>query len=339
MRTVRKRAVRLCGSFAGGLVGLLCCVVFASDLPYPKGRSTQTYKGRTFDLSIPDDLEAGKRYSLLFVVGRGGTGDFAHLQAHGFMVCSTKPRGGGASWATSEAKELHAVLDHLVDVLPLDPGRLHAVGRDDWQGFFPHVAFRKKGHRFRGVCFYKAVYRGGGLPSDAKKKLGVLLLGDDDKFEEEKIVEKLGKKVRTSEWRPELGFGSEYFRYWLTVMEGRFEPGEDLSFAWHTDVVKAKTLMAQRTGGFLYFYAKGDASKEAKALQNAVFFDPAVRAAGKKLVAVKLDRAENEKLFGDLGLTKTPAVVVLSEGFAPLKTFEGVIKARALAAAFRRARK
>ena len=52
---------------------MLCWLTQAGDQPrYPKGRSTQTYKGREFELLAPEDLDVKKRYSLMFVVG-GGT--------------------------------------------------------------------------------------------------------------------------------------------------------------------------------------------------------------------------------------------------------------------------
>ena len=101
--------------------------------------------------------------------------------------------------------------------------------------------------------------------------------------------------------------------------------------------MSARKIMAKGQGGFIYFYSKKDVSqKEAKSLQHDVFFDPAVRAAGNGLVAIKLDRYEHEELFTTSKLATTPAVVVLDSGFVAVKSLEGKIKARALASAFRR---
>ncbi|MHC4861806.1 MAG: hypothetical protein ACYTDY_17140, partial [Planctomycetota bacterium] len=89
-----------------------------------------------------------------------------------------------------------------------------------------------------------------------------------------------------------------YYFYWVKVMEGRFVPGEDLSFDWTSDVEAAKSKMAARKlGGFIYFYSPGDAENaEAKRCQHEVFFHPLVRRFGKQLVAVKLEKESHEEL-------------------------------------------
>ena len=101
------------GMRTGCLLLLLCCLIEAGDKqPYPKRHSTQTHKGRRFELLIPEDFDARKDYSLMFVVG-GDTGKFTDLLDNGFIICASRPRTPGKGWATSEAKELHNLLDHL----------------------------------------------------------------------------------------------------------------------------------------------------------------------------------------------------------------------------------
>ena len=325
-------------------LALLCCLLcpgaaaFAQG--YPPGHSVQTYEGRTFELLLPDDFDASKSksYSLVVMVERGRdvTQKLAHLAADGYILCAPKPQSKStkAGWATSEAKDIHELVAHLVKVLPIDSGRLHAIGLDDWEGFFPHVAFRKRGNRFVSVCFYKVAYRGGSLPPRARKEMGLLVLGDDDKFDEEREVDTLRSKVRSIEYRPNDTIDSPYVHYWLGVMEGRFEPGRDLSFDWRTDEAQArKEIAASERGGLVYFYSEKDTDSH---VQNVVFFDETVRRIGRKLTALKLDRAKHEKLFNSFGLKSTPAVVVVDTTFKARKNFEGKIKAAALAKELKR---
>ena len=250
------------------------------------------------------------------------------------LACHSACPRQEAGWATSEAKEIHKLVDHLVKVLPIGSGRLHAIGLDDWEGFFPHVAFRKRGNPFVGVCFYKVAYRGGSISPKAKKEMGLLVLGDDDKFDEEKEVDTLRPKVRTIEYRKNGTISSQYVRYWLGVMEGRFEPGRDLSFDWRTDEVRArKEIAASAKGGFVYFYSEKDTDSH---VQNVVFFNEKVHRFGRKLTALKLDRKEHQKLFDSFGLKSTPAIVVVDSDFKTRKTFEGRVKASALAKELKR---
>ena len=183
----------------------------------------------------------------------------------------------------------------------------------------------------------RVAHRGG----SPKKKTGVLILGDDPKFEESKIVDALRGKVRTVEYRPNGRVSSEYFRYFVHVMEGRFTPGVDQSFSWTTDPAAAKQQMKTgRRGGFLYFYSASDKSNEAaRQLQNRVFFDANVRSHGRKLVPILVEREKNEDLFSSFELKSTPAVVVLDADFRPLKVFQGKIAAKPLAKALRKAGK
>ena len=185
-----------------------------------------------------------------------------------------------------------------------------------------------------GVCFYKVAYRGGSIPPKARKEMGLLVLGDDDKFDEEKEVDTLRPKVRSIEYRRNGTISSRYVRYWLGVMEGRFEPGRDLSFDWRTEEEQArKETAASAKGGFVYFYSKKDTDSH---VQNSVFFNEKVRRFGRKLTALKLDRAKHKELFDSFGLKSTPAVVVVDSEFRTRKNFEGSVKAPALAKELKR---
>jgi hypothetical protein len=129
-----------------------------------------------------------------------------------------------------------------------------------------------------------------------------------------------------------------YLRWWMGVQEGRFTPGDDLSFEWTEDLPAAiASLAGRKKGGVLvYAYDAADATNpDAKALQHEVFFDPEVRRLGRQLSCVKLDRAKAGDLLEPFGVTTTPAVVVLDVKGAVKKLLTGKIKPSALAKALK----
>ena len=210
---------------------------------------------------------------------------------------------------------------------------MHAYGTDDWPGFFPSVAFAKKAP-YVSVTFSGVEYRGGSPSKRVGRRLGVLVMGPG-----EKIAKGLKGKVRHFELAPELGGpGSEYYQYWLGVMEGRFVPGHDLSFGWATpeDGPALEALRRELAAGggraFVYFYSTEDTDNAAaKALQNESFFDANVRTSGRLIRAIKLDRAVHAQAFTALGCSETPAVVVIDASFGSRALLEGEIKTKALA--------
>jgi hypothetical protein len=129
-----------------------------------------------------------------------------------------------------------------------------------------------------------------------------------------------------------------YYFWWVKTMDGRFEPGEDLSFDWQTDPDAAKAdAAAKKTGTFLYFYSeKDDHNVETKRVQREVFFDAIVRHFGKRVACVKLKKEKHEELFKSFKLKQTPAIVTLDKKGKKKKVIEGKkIKAMGLAKALR----
>jgi hypothetical protein len=159
-----------------------------------------------------------------------------------------------------------------------------------------------------------------------------------------RIVEWLTDEVRSVELRDDpSALGGAYFRYWLRTMEGRWVPGEDLSFDWVRDCRDADDLAARVRAAarpaLLYFFAAGDAgSEEGRALQNETFFDPRVRAAGARVLPVIVDRAKAEEWFASYGLARTPAVAVVGTDGKVRAALAGRVKAGVLAKALESAR-
>ena len=114
-----------------GMIFCLACLVIAAAFarqatPYPRGHSVQTYKGRDFELVIPDDLDEEKTHSLVFMVNTSLHRGYTALSRAGYILCAPKRADESTQWATSEAKDLHELLAHLVASLPIGKNRLHA---------------------------------------------------------------------------------------------------------------------------------------------------------------------------------------------------------------------
>lgn len=333
------------------LLFLLSSPAAGDGPPYPPGSTSQTIEGLRVQLVIPKDYDPEKKYSLIVVLhGAGGTetgmaGSLEPLAAEGFVVCA--PKSTDQTWSASDLEKVKAIITHLTDVLSIGEGRLHGMGFSNGGWNLAPIVFDEE-LPFVSACWMAAGYNGGKVPRRAKKEMGcIALAGSDDpnRGAAEKTVDLLADKVRTVECRIQPGIGHEfcrelmpYYFYWLKAMEGRFAPGEDLSFDWTDDVEAAKQRMAaQKLGGFVYFWsAKDDREEETKRVQNEVFFDRWVRRFGNQLVAVKLEREKNEELFGKFKLKETPAVVVLKPDFDVEKDLEGKkIKESSLAKALR----
>jgi len=162
----------------------------------------------------------------------------------------------------------------------------------------------------------------------------IALVGENDgnRGAAEKTVDLLEDEVRTVECRIEPGIGHEfcrklmpYYYYWLKVMDGRFEPGVDMSFDWKTNPDRATPAAADaETGAMLYFYSEDDtANVETKRVQNEVFFDRYVRHFGERVVPVKLERKAHAELFDSFRLDETPAIAILDRKGRKVKTLEG----------------
>jgi len=188
---------------------------------------------------------------------------------------------------------------------------------------------------FASACWMAAGFNGGKVPPRAKKEMGAIALvgaQDGNRGAAERTVDLLGDKVRTVECRiqPNLGhkFTRElmpYYFWWLKTMDGRFLPGDDMSFEWKDSVDGvAEESAAKKTGSFLYFYSKDDADNvQTKRVQREVFFNPLVRIFGGRVIPVKLTREKNEELFASYRLKSTPAIVVIDKKGKKKKVFEG----------------
>lgn len=336
----------------------------AKDEPsaYPEGTSAQAFGDHRFELVVPAAADSKPPWSLVVVLD--GDYDVAQeygpLAKQGYVVCSPKPKLKGGMFAASEVDEILDLRDHLASSLPLAKDRLHVVTVKESRGISSFLAFHKRADAV-SYTLVSTFFTGKSPSADAKKRLGVLFLGKPDNGygDPAKSAAALSDKVRTVEYRPEEGVTGPYFAYWLGVMDGRYEPGRDLSFEWIEDAAapppsadaldpakpaspgrmpaleEAKeSSKAKRVGALVYFWSAEDAATpEGRNIQNVVFLESDVRAAGKPLLSVKLDRAKYPEAFTQMGLTTTPAVVVVDADFNVLDRFEGLVKASLLAKA------
>jgi len=319
--------------------------------PYPTGSTSQNHSGLRLQLVIPKDYDAKEKYALIVVLhGAGGTetgmaGSLQPLAEKRFIVCAPKSRA--ATWSKRDLDDVKRIIRHLMTVLSIEEGHLHGMGFSNGGWNLAPVVFDEK-LRFASACWMAAGFNGGKVPPRAKKEMGAIALAgaqDGNRGAAEKTVDLLEDKVRTVECRiqPNLDhkFTRElmpYYFWWLTVMDGRFEPGNDMSFDWKDDFKGvAEESAARKTGAFLYFYSKDDAENaETKRVQREVFFHPMVRLFGNRVFAVKLVKEENEELFASYRLKATPAIVVLDKKGKKKKVLEGKkIKSGSLAKAVR----
>jgi hypothetical protein len=302
-----------------------------------------------YTLILPTDYDASKKYALIIGLhGMNGkasnvAGGFAPLTREGFVVCA--PQSSRQGWDQPNVEKAKAVLTHLIDVLSIDEKKLHGVAYSQGCGFLAPIVFDKRFH-FISASWSMGGSSGGKVPRHAKKGMGAIaLVGSEDwaRGAAEGTVSQLEKKVRNVECHVQMGLGHEYpaklapyHQWWLKVMNGWFEPGNEAFFDWTDDVAGAKARMAaEKRGGFLWFYAKDDEGEEARRVQREVFFDPFVRHFGREAVAVKQEKSA--KLFAELELTETPAVVVTKQGFEVVKVLSGKkLTAKALAKELRK---
>ncbi len=338
----------------------LCCiaiVVFcaatssAKDAAtYPEGDPAHTWDGIPFDLRIPTSFAKAESRALVLIlpgsfddVGALGGGPYALVRP---SVPEDRTSG---MWSAGEVKTIVALVRHLQKALKIDAGRVHAIAADrtSVHSIFEMVTF-KKGSPFSGVCFLRSSNVRSNIASSLKKRMNVLAYDWDSKPTDGQSVKEIEKalagKARTVELRSaETPTGEPYFRYWFEATGGRFVPGYDHSFDWKTEVgglAAIHTESAKRkTGAMVYIFDKpaDAANKDARALQNDVFFDARVRRAGANLVCWKLDLTKHKEIHAALGLLKTPAVALLDRTGKVLKLFDGKAKASSLAKTARKA--
>ncbi|MHC4549071.1 MAG: hypothetical protein ACYTEZ_09855 [Planctomycetota bacterium] len=327
---------------------LVTGAALADDLPYPTGRSVHQIEGKETALLIPDEISADRPASfviLLHGAGDSGPNLIGALQEwmrEGYVVCA--PSATGQSWSTSDLATAKRIALRLMEVLPVDRKRVHAIGFSNGGWNLSPIAFDDD-LRPCSACWIAAGYNGGKVGRWAKKGLGVLALAgadDPNAGAARRTVPLLEDKVRSAEVRLQQGLGhkwprefDKYLLWWAGAMEGRFDPDTDMNFAWGDDLEAAlEALKPEKKGGiFIYFHAPGDREKpEARKLQNQVFMDPVVRHFGNQLKAVRLDLGDESARYG---VKSTPAVAVIKKDGTLKKLFSGKIKARSLASALR----
>jgi dienelactone hydrolase len=323
----------------------------AGDLPYPSGMSHQTIEGLGVHMVLPTGLSPASPASLVVILhGNGGTsegmaGSLASWTAEGYVVCA--PKSTGIGWNDADVAAVKRIAAHVKSVLPIDPARVHVVGFSNGGWNLAPIAFDDALHPC-SATWVAAGFKGGSVPKWAATGMGAMALAgsEDGNVDAARgTVTALEGKVRSVEVRvqPALGHAwpdqlMPYLKWWMGVQEGRFVPGDDLSFDWTTDLDAAiASLAGKKKGGvFVYAYDAADAAKpEAKAIQHEVFFDPEVRRLGAQLVCVRLDRATSADRLAALGISETPALAVLDLKGAPKKVLVGKVKASALAKALK----
>jgi predicted esterase len=325
-------------------------VLGAEERPFPAGKSTASLGGLSWHVEMPMKWDPAREYSLLVCLhGAGATGEslaswFGPLVGDDFILLA--PQAKGPAWNKPDVEIVRGVVKDLLPKLRIGAGRLHATGFSNGGMHLPFLVF-EDAPAFATVCFMGSGFGGGRVPARARKEMAALaLVGAEDRFfgAAKETPKRLEGKVRRADFLAQKDLAHEipdqlipYYYSWLRAMEGRFHPGEDGSFPWIDDLSVAKETLAESKGpSFFYIFdEKDEHDADAKHLQNEVFLDPAVQEAGRRLTAVKIDRELEEEFFTSLGLTKTPAVVVMKPGPEPLAKFEGKIDAKPLAAALR----
>ena len=337
------------------LILFLVAPVLAQDaeLPYPKGSTEQEREGIKYMLVIPNDYDPAKEWSMIVILhGNGGSHknmalSVGPLAKDGFIIVA--PKSPGINWDTSEVVRVREIVKHLLGVISIGEKRLHGVGFSNGGYNLAPLVFSNE-VRFVSALWMASGYNGGKVPKRARKEFGVIALAgaqDGASRHARATVKQLHEKVRNAEYhlQPNLGhkWTSEYdpyYRWWVKVMDGRFTPGDDMSFKWGADVEAAKEKMAaDKLGGFVWFYSENDdaESEQAKRVQHEVFFNPLGRKYGNQLVPLRLKREEHQELFDSFKFKTTPAIAVLKKDFKKSKTFEGKkIKNTSLAKALRK---
>jgi len=305
----------------------------AEELPYPSGRSTQNLEGLEVELGLPESMTKEAPASLVVILhGAGGsaTGMAAALREWiplGYVVCA--PKSKGQVWSESDIGAVKRIIAHLRKVLPIGEGRTHVVGFSNGGWNLPPLAFDDD-VKPCSATWVASGCRGASPPKWALEGLGVLALAgteDANAASARDTVKVLRGKVRTVEARFQPKLGHEwptelvpYLRWWMGAMEGRFVPGEDMNLEWGTSIERAvAALSGEKKGGILVlaWQAEDKDKPHAKALTNEVLMDEVARHYAAQLQAVKLDYAANKEALEALGVTTTPALVILKPDGKP----------------------
>lgn len=324
----------------------LGAAAFAAE--YPAGRSVQKIEGVETALLVPELSDRQQASLVILLHGAGDNGPnlinaLAPWEKEGYVVCA--PSATDGTWDANDLAAAKRIALHLLKALPIDPKRVHAVGFSNGGWNLAPIAFDED-LKPCSATWIAAGYNGGAVGKWAKKGLGALALAgaqDPNAPSAMKTVDLLKDKVRCVEVRLQQGLDHKwprehdaYLLWWMGVMEGRFEPGKDLNFKWGDDLDAAlEGLKDKKKGGVIvYVWSPDDASKpEAKELQNGILMDPRVRHYGNQLAAVKIELVD--PVATKLGVTTSPAIVVLDKEGAVKKLLPGKVTAKALASALR----
>ncbi|MDA1193826.1 MAG: hypothetical protein O2894_01440 [Planctomycetota bacterium] len=323
----------------------------AEDLPYPAGRSTQQIEGLTVELALPASLDQAKPASLVVILhGAGGsaTGMAAAMREwceENYVVCA--PKSGGDVWSDADVKRVKKIAQHLMAQLPIDAKKLHVVGYSNGGWNLPPLAFDED-LKPRTATWVASGFRGASPPKWALALSALALAGtrDANAASARETVKLLEEKVAIVEARfqPELGHEwpaalMPYFRWWMGAREGRAEPGDDMNFAWGSDVGKALEGAAgdKKGGVLLYAYRAADGTNDAvRLLQTEIFMDADIRHLGGQLHPTKVDAGQDAERFAGYGVKTYPAIVVLKKDGKVSKVLEGAsLTQRKIAAALR----
>ena len=326
---------------------VLLALAAAVAAEYPPGKSVQTIEGVETALLVPE-MSKEKPASLVILLhgmGDSGPGLIDALRGwdkEGYLVCA--PTASGGQWDPDDVAAAKRIALRLLKELPIDPRKVHAIGFSNGGWMLAPIAFDDD-LKPCSATWIAAGFNGGQVGKWAKKGFGAMALaGSDDKNATAalKTVDLLKDKVRHVEAHLQKGLDhawprdyDAYLLWWTGVMEGRFEPGMDRNFNWTEDLAAAVAEQrGKKKGGVIvYAWSPDDAAKpEAKALQNEILMDPLVRYYGGQIAAVKLEAGEETK---KLGVTATPAIVVLDKEGDVKKLFQGKISEKALAAALK----
>ena len=323
----------------------------SAQLAYPSGRSQQKIEGLETTLHLPEGEPEGKSWSLVVLLhGSGGLAArlstvLAAWPAEGYVVCA--PQSVDKRWDTAEVKQAERIALHLLDKLPIDRDKVHVMGFSNGGFNLGPLAFSDE-LKPVSATFVGSGIGPGGVPKWARERLGVLAsCGADDPYAGRAATMPKGfeGKVRNCEAKFQKGLGhrwprdhNPYMLWFMGVMEGRFRPGDDMSFDWQTDLAAARASQvdAKRGGSWAYLFdSKAEKQDDTKRLQGWGFFDPELRFLGRQVPAVKLDLA-TVSLPPEIKVKKVPAIVVFDKKGKLKKTLQGKIKARSVIKALKK---
>jgi predicted esterase len=335
-------------------LGVLAAKAAPDDRPAP-GRSTRTMEGLVCEFLVPPEEDAKENggYSLLIILhGAGGTatGMVAcgqRLLEKGFVTCA--PKSQGQTWMKPDLDAVKKITRTLIEAFEVSESRRHAAGFSNGGWNLDPIAWDEELH-FRTATWIAAGCRNASAPRWAVREMGVLALAggeDPNRGAAEATVRLLEKKVKFVDCRIQPGLDHKYPRelepywhYFMEVLEGRFEPGRQLSYDWVGDLDAARATMEEkRCGGFVYVWsgaAEEEELEQTRILQNEALFGRLTSFYGRQLVAVKLEKEAAAALLAEEKVKATPAVLVYKPGGdRVVKVLSGKIRPVELAKALR----